>query len=70
MSVYQMTPREMYESYTAQSDPQDLINRGRTPIATQLMVQEGLDDKSAYYAADMILQYAEQLIEPGQTPKE
>ena len=69
MSVYQMTPLEMYESYTAQADPRELLNRGRTAIATHLMTSEGLDDKSAYYAADMILQHAEKLVEQQQQAK-
>jgi hypothetical protein len=66
MGVYQMTAGEIYETYAAQADPQELMNRGRTNLANHLMVEEGLDDKSAYYAADMILQHAEQLIERNQ----
>jgi hypothetical protein len=68
MSVYQMSAREVYESLAPQADPNELFNRGRTAVATQLMVDEGLDEKSAYYAADLILQYAEQLIEQRQKP--
>lgn len=63
-----MSAREVYESLASQADPNELINRGRTAVANQLMVDEGLDEKSAYYAADMILQHAEQQVERRQKP--
>ncbi len=65
MSVSQMTAREIYESYAAQADPNDLIAKGRAAIASHLMVGEGLDEASAFYAADMILNHALQLLNCG-----
>ncbi len=63
MSVYQLTPKELYQSYTNQVDPNDLVSQGRTTLATRLMVDEKMTDKDAYYAADQIFQYAQGLIE-------
>jgi hypothetical protein len=60
MSMYELTPQELYETYTEGVDPQRLIDLGRDKIATQLMVEEQLDEEEAYYAADQILVYAQQ----------
>lgn len=59
MSVYQMDAREIYEAYTADISPADLLSEGREAIANRLMVERQMPEKAAYYAADQILVYAE-----------
>ena len=59
MSVYQMSASELYQAYANEVDVMDFINLDRDDIAERLMAEEGLDDKSAYYAADRMLEYAQ-----------
>lgn len=59
MSVYQMDAREIYEAYTPDVAPADLLSQGRDAIASRLMLEDQLPEKAAYYTADQILVYAE-----------
>ena len=61
MSVYQMDAREIYEAYTANIAPADLLSQGRDAIANRLINEEQMPQKAAYYAADQILVYAEHI---------
>lgn len=61
MSVYQMDARQIYEAYTADIAPADLLNQGRNAIANRLMIEEKMPEKAAFYAADQILVYAEHI---------
>ena len=58
--VYQLSPREIFDTYAGQADLMAQLNRTRTDIATELMVKAGLDQEAAYYAADEILLYAQE----------
>jgi ribosome-associated translation inhibitor RaiA len=58
--VYELTAREIYDAYSDQIDRADLNNLDRNAIASQLMLNEGLDQETAYYAADQILQVAQE----------
>jgi len=66
MSVYEMSAAELYEAYANEVPPIDLLNLDRKEIAERLMLQEGLDEKSAYYAADQMLAYAQGQVGPIQ----
>jgi hypothetical protein len=57
MSVYELSAREIYETYVGYQVPPDLLTEGREEIATRLRVEEGLRQEEAYYAADQILAY-------------
>lgn len=63
MSVYELTPRELYDAYGNQADLAALLERDRTDIARDLMVEEGLDPRAAHYAADQILKFAQETID-------
>ena len=57
---YERTANEVYAAYAEQWDPEEIVNMDRTEIASRLMVEEGLTQDAAYFAADKILQVAEE----------
>jgi hypothetical protein len=64
MSVYELSAKEIYDSYARGVDPVDLLGKGRVDLATRLRVEDGLKQEEAYYAADQMLAYARQTVEP------
>lgn len=61
MSVYQLSAREIYETYIADDTaPATVLETGRTELATRLRVEEELAEKDAYFAADQIMAHAQQ----------
>ena len=52
---YDLTPDEVYATYAKNQKPIDVIQKSRTEIASNLMVEEGLTEEAAYFAADQIL---------------
>jgi ribosome-associated translation inhibitor RaiA len=62
---YQLTGRELYDAYAQDVPPEELLNRTRVDIATELMAQQGLSEEEAYYATDEILTFAQESIEAG-----
>jgi len=70
MDIYQLQERsaeEIYAHYCDGIDPVQLFDQGRTEIATRLRVKEGLSQDAAYYAADQLLVYAQELLDRRQT---
>jgi hypothetical protein len=67
MSVYELKPQEIYDSYAEGLDPAELLKQSRTDLATRLRVEEGLKQEEAYHAADQMLVYARQAVE-ARTP--
>jgi|GEM_PF-2197603 len=63
MSVYQLTAKELYNSYAQGVNPSDLLSQSRIDLATRLRVEEGLKQEEAYHAADQMLAYARQQVE-------
>ncbi len=63
MSVYELSAEEIYDSYASGIDPAELLGRTRIELATRVRVEEGLNEKEAYYAADQMLAYARQRVE-------
>jgi hypothetical protein len=63
MSVYQLTSKELYDSYMQDVELTALLRQSRIDLATQLRIEEGLKQEEAYYAADQMLAYARQLVE-------
>jgi ribosome-associated translation inhibitor RaiA len=57
---YERTANEVYAAYAEQWDPEEIVNMDRTEIASRLMVEEGLTEEAAYFAADQILRVAEE----------
>ncbi len=58
IKVMDLRPEEVFATYVKGEEPSDLLNQGRSDIASRLMVKEGLDQEAAYFAADKILQAA------------
>ena len=67
MSVYELTPKELFAWYSNGETAQEVIQQGRAEIAARLQKQERLAEKDAFYAADRILQYAQRLQEAQET---
>ncbi len=66
MSLYELTPRELYDAYGDQADLATLLDRGRVDIAKDLINQKELDPKIAYYVADQILKFAQTTLDSQQ----
>ena len=60
--VDDLSPQEILATYMKDTDPTVLIGEGRTKIANRLMVKNGLSQEGAYFAADKILQAAQENI--------
>jgi ribosome-associated translation inhibitor RaiA len=61
MVVYEMSPVELYSAYVEdEHEPADVISVGLTNFTSKLMVDEGLSQEAAYYAAERILRLADQ----------
>jgi len=63
MSVYQLSARELYDAYAKGRQPEAIIDEGRTALATQLRVEEGLSEKDAFFAADQLMVHAQELLD-------
>lgn len=54
-----LTPRELFDTYIeGDTIGSELLEEGRTKIASRLMVEHGLSQEAAYFAADKILEFA------------
>jgi hypothetical protein len=62
VNVYELGATELYDMFVERMEPTAVVELGRDGIASQLMVDDGLDQESAYYAADQILARAEEMI--------
>lgn len=58
LSVQELTIEEIHETYFNDVISKELLDQGRDKIASKLMMDEKLDQESAYYAADCLLEYA------------
>jgi ribosome-associated translation inhibitor RaiA len=63
--VYALTAHEVYATYAKSADPADLLEQGRSKIASRLMSDEGLSEEAAYFAADQIMRVAVENTEQG-----
>jgi len=61
--LYKMTPRELYDAYADQTEPDQLLTFDRDYLAARLMVDKQLDRETAYYTADQILIFAQEISE-------
>jgi hypothetical protein len=58
LSLQELSIEEIHDTYVDDVISKELIDQGRDKIAAKLMLEENLDQNSAYYAADCILEYA------------
>ncbi len=63
MVVYEMSPEELYSAYVDESqEPADVISLELTEFTTKLIVEEGLSQEAAYFAAERIIQLADRYV--------
>ena len=58
---YELTADEIYATYAKGWQPEDVIRMDHTEIASRLMVEQGLTQDAADFAADQILLVAERI---------
>src|SRR5690349_6938004 len=58
---YDLSADEIYATYAKGWDPQDVLQMDHTQIASRLMVEQGLTQDAADFAADQILLVAERI---------
>ena len=58
---YDLTADEIYATYAKGWDPQEVLRMDHTEIASRLMIEQGLTQDAADFAADQILLVAEQI---------
>ena len=58
--IQELTPEEVYATFLGKQDSEKFLNKDRTEIASKLMVEEGLEQEAAYFAADQILRIAQE----------
>ena len=58
---YDLTAEEIYATYAKGWDPEDIRTMDHTEIASRLMIEQGLTQDAADFAADQILLVAEQI---------
>jgi ribosome-associated translation inhibitor RaiA len=56
--VYELSAQEVYATYAKGIKPAEFLERDRTEIASQLMLEEGLSEEAAYFAADQMMRVA------------
>jgi len=60
-AVFQeLTAEEIYATYAKNQDPEEFLEKDRTEIASELMVEKGLEQEAAYFAADQIMRVAQE----------
>lgn len=60
-AVFQaLTAEEVYATFVQDQDVDELLQKDRMEIASKLMVEEGLKQEAAYFAADQILRVAQE----------
>jgi hypothetical protein len=62
MIVRDLDAQEVYATYVEDKTPSQLLDEGRTDIASRLMVEQGLSQEEAFFAADKILQAAQEIL--------
>ena len=62
VSIYELSAREIYDTYAQQANPAELLNQSRMDLAARLRLAEGLSQEEALYAADQIQAQAQQII--------
>ncbi len=65
--IYELTAEEIYDTFAPRIAAPDLIEMSRNELASKLMVEENFEESAAFYAADQILVFAEEIV-AGQQP--
>jgi ribosome-associated translation inhibitor RaiA len=59
---YDLSAEEIYATYVKDWEPDEILEMDRTEIVSHLMVEEGLTQDAADFAADQILRVAERIV--------
>ena len=59
---YELSAEEVYATYAKGWQPEDVLRMDHTEIASRLMVEQGLNQDAADFAADQILLVAERIL--------
>jgi ribosome-associated translation inhibitor RaiA len=62
---YDLSAEEIYATYAKGWEPEDVLRMDHTEIASRLMVEQGLTQDAADFAADQILLVAERINDQG-----
>lgn len=62
MGVYELTAEEIYDTFAPRIAAPELIEMSRTELATNLMVENNFEESAAFYAADQILAFAQEIL--------
>jgi ribosome-associated translation inhibitor RaiA len=60
--IQELGAEEVYATYFKGQNPEKILSKDRTEIASNLMVKEGLKQEAAYFAADQILRVAQEIV--------
>jgi len=60
---WELSAEEVYGTYVNDIEPKELLQYGRTQLASSLMLKEGLNQEAAYFAADQILRIAQRKLD-------
>ena len=61
-TYYDLSAEEIYATYVKDWQPDEILEMDRTEIVSHLMVEEGLTQDAADFAADQILRVAERIV--------
>lgn len=64
--IEDLSSRELYAAYMDEADPAKVVNLSRDEVASRLMAEEGLDQPTAYFVADQVLETAQDILESEQ----
>lgn len=57
--IYELSLKELYDTFTPARDPLNILEQGRNDLAAELMAEDKIEQKAAYYIAGKIVEYAE-----------
>ena len=61
-SMYELSKEEIFATYIGRRKPEDLLKKSRGEIAADLMVNHNLSQDAAYYAASVMLEHAQEMV--------
>jgi hypothetical protein len=70
LGVYELTAEEIYDTFAPRLAAPELLETSRTELATTLIVEHNFEESAAFYAADQILFFAEEIVADRQPEEE
>ena len=60
--MYELSKEEIFATYIGERQPEELIKESRGKVAANLMVNHKLSQDAAYYAASVMLEHAQEMV--------